>query len=513
MKLKENNFVFKEKRVPDSIFKDAPYAFVEYYGARDMEKHPGRMEWSGTTSCCNETVKGSDYGEDENCPCCSKNLIWDKNGRKKEEYLRPFKEEAKQYNDEQKKLCEERLFSAIEELAKDAKGDMEGFRDFSQKVAELFVDTAENDYKGRYYYDNTSNEAVSWATSYGNEYKDKITVNITLTPDNISIYIPYYDVYTTHDEDGHPDEIAQIDGVCFSKKISMPLPFVKECLDSLNTPELLEARRLQDQYSDARYRVTPERVPKVLKMANKIGEIEGYSNRKLQGEYKYIIKHAAINSSRKYKKETTFVFENDGEKGRIYVPKIEHLQSEDKTRMRHYTKDVICEFDIPEGVIDLPKEIMTTKSELFSSTPFVQLVEKCKNDLTISVFEEGINRNGLIEMGPFEGAFEFEQFDMVEYFVDDIPEYFYDEDGELLEEEITRELSYEIEDGDLYLSAIMDENNNIQVTIRGVSEFEIKEDAVYPLTPTENKILFDRIGEKIKEAQKEYELELEREDV
>ncbi len=100
------------------------------------------------------------------------------------------------------------------------------------------------------------------------------------------------------------------------------------------------------------------------------------------------------------------------------------------------------------------------------------------------------------------------QFDMIYYFIDYSNAKDYTNDrGECDEDAIIKTIEEEISDGDLYLSATLDENDRIYISIKGSSEFDLCEGDIYTLTDTENKILFDGIGEKIKEAQRKYEQE------
>ncbi len=512
MKLKENNFVFKEKRVPDSILKDAPYAFVEYYGARDMEKHPGRMEWSGTTSCCNETVKGSDYGEDENCPCCGKEIIWDLNGEKVKEYLRPFEEEAGKYNDEQTKLCEERLNAAIVNLSKDIHPNVNGFKEFSTKVLELFAEDVGSVNNSYYSRDPSTSEIFSWNANFGDPYRDKCSASISISKKGVSIYIPFYDVYEVRDEDGHKDLCADVDGTYFHKRVSVSLPFVQKHFETLNTPEQLYEYQLKEQYRKLLNTVNFANMSRAFEMANKIETIDHAGKMELQKKYKEIVHDAAVNTRlASVKGRTPVIFEHDGQNGHIYIPTVERSRLEDGTIARHYQKNTVFEFELPKGLLSLPEEIVTDNIRYLSKKNInrdLNLIEKCKKDLIVSVLEENLIDAPIKELGAYEGAYEFTQFDMIYYFIDySNAEDYINDWGEYDKDEIIKTIEKEISDGDLYLSATLDENDRICISIKGSSEFDLCEDDIYPLTDTENQILFDRIGEKIKEAQREYEQE------
>ena len=506
MNIKDRSLIFQKKYIPGDIFKQAPVAYAPIYMETEMKGHSGRMEYRAETLCCNEPVSGSDYGHDEECPCCHKPICWDKDGTLSKAYERSIQDKIDAENAADRIACKTRLRVEIERLSKDVPATREGIAEFVKKVRDLLVETPEplNVHSPRIISDDKTCKSVSTVYNLGDDHK-LATMTLTIAPDFISVTAWEYSKVVYRDEDGKSEwEYERYETPLIRETVDISLPFVSEYLKTVDTPEVVETRQLEQKLSKlgskGDFAEVLETTCRIAKL-NEKESLNGISN--------------AVQKALTIKGYKDIDFEHDGSNWAVYFPEVKKEKAEDGTDCMAYRMVLKESGKLPEGIDGIPESMVLLSTKTRREIP--DIVSLCREGVKIPILKTQLENNPP-EYIPAdtekEGAFTFIQPDILNQMVcglsgkgyDLYEEISADRFEEISENEYTDDLIKEaVEDGEIFLEALLDDNDRVHITIGGESDLlDISGGELY-LTPTENEILLNLIGDEIRESMKEAE--------
>lgn len=472
-------------------WKDAPYAFVTNYRMAQMPNHPGRLAWAAETLCCGEEVKGGEYGNDEFCPCCNKPIEWDVDAAK--EYKAPFeKAAAEEYNkafEEYKSRLPENMNALtvgltqlpadiiIIELAKriatnnfrfDGKVDSSYIQFYVQKKPPFRTQFLEATV-----YSSKDNHSYYCTVSF---FADKIEVSYSASRQEWFLNREGdwdFDNYTTA-----------------SKKVTIPYApeFIKQIILSRDTPERLAVREcdytrkqlLSQVKATARdilfHRNTSESEA-LKKSLNSMKELQNLGSTYDMSDF---LNEFADDSKKVIRLEK----EGSDTTAKICKYKPQLRCSEDGTRGTAYKleKTIASGITLPE-LKKYPDTVQNSKASDVDIDKFIPHLSAHLKEI------EAVNDTSVVVN---EGGYAF-YFDwLVENSV-------YNEK----EEAQYGEAKYHLDDGDIWLEAVLDDGEMIVY-----AEFADGDEEIVKLTPTEKELLISVIGEHLQDIS----LDAERDD-
>lgn len=544
IKIKENPLLFSPQQLSSRIWKDAPYAFARVYSDGDMPGRPGRSQWLATTMCCNEEVSGSDYGEDEECPCCGKGLVWDFDGSKIKEYRAKFEKELEERNNLAKDEYKQNAQKALSDISKGLPDTLEGLQQLAEKIKDMAI---EREKPLPYIYSGEIINKENYQTDgidiqFGREYTHETEFHVIFSKTGISVSCREYEEYWRYDEDGHRDSYTiPYDDYTLKTRIPLTSDLAVKVIDSINTPEVIAERKAKAEYEEKARQLEKERREKEKQMQQKIKTMkEGIDKAcksvspdfvdiaKKQYEFlqftkpgdnknaEYAIKTAMLALEKNlYNRRgiygTDFILKQDGDKWEITAPKTTYTKSEDGTKYRKYSYEVIMSGEMTGDLQFLPKEYEYHPDCDPGRTRFL---EKCKNNVVESAFEQVFNKSYIEDIDDVkperENAYTFANQYIIENCVDFVGELDDDvlaEDFDGDEEEYITDLMWdEIMEGKIYIEAILEDGKPHCYITNTSDQFETVADE-FELTPTEETFLMKAIGDRLQEKEEEIDLD------
>ena len=366
--------------------------------------------------------------------------------------------------------------------------------EFVKKVRDLLVETPEplNVHSPRIISDGKTCKSVSTVYNLGDDYK-LATMTLTIAPDLISITAWEYSEVVYRDEDGKKEwEYERYDNPLIRETVDVSLPFVSEYLKTVDTPEVVETRQLEQKLSKlgskGDFAEVLETTCRIAKL-NEKERLNGISN--------------AVQKALTIKGYKDIDFEHDGSNWSVYFPEVKKEKAEDRTDCMAYRMVLKESGKLPEGIDGIPESMVLLSTKTRREIP--DIVSLCREGVKIPILKTQLENNPP-EYIPAdtekEGAFTFIQPDILNQMVcglsgkgyDRYEEISADRYEEISEKEYIDDLIKEaVEDGEIFLEALLDDDDRVHITIGGESDLlDIYGGELY-LTPTENEILLNLI--------------------